>query len=76
VDIQNPRTRRWLIILVAASLVVSLAAGGALLFFTDAFAPATPTIVFELPPSLDQLAIKYPEIASVLQDPALGSAYK
>lgn len=73
-DVVDPRTRKRLVTLIVAGLVVSLAAGGALYFFTDVFAP--PTVAFELPPSLDQLATKYPEIASVLRDPALGSAYK
>ena len=43
-DVVDPRTRKRLVTLIVAGLVVSLAAGGALYFFTDVFAP--PTVAF------------------------------
>src|SRR5512136_2314230 len=80
----QPRTRRLLIILSIVSLVVLLAAGGALLYLTRIQAPPTPSAVGGSPPpdiltppaSLDELAARYPQIAELLKDPSLSSAYK
>lgn len=80
----QPRTRRLLIILSIVSLVVLLAAGGALLYLTRIQAPPTPLAVGGPPPpdiltppaSLDELAARYPQIAELLKDPSLSSAYK
>ena len=82
---QSDRTRRLLITLSAVSLVVLLAAGGALWYLTRAPArpAATPTasgspppIILTPPASLDELAKRYPQIANLLKDPALSSAFK
>ena len=73
---KNPRTRRILIVGILVSLGVFLAAGIALWLFTDGFAPAPPAPELALPPSLEQLAAQYPQLAAVLRDPALGAAYK
>lgn len=67
-------SKRLLSVIVVVSAVTFLVAGGALLF--SIYQSPTPAIVFVPPVALDQLAAQYPEIASILQDPALGSAYK
>ena len=87
-NLENPRTRRLLTTISIVSIVVLLAAGGALWFLTRSPAPprlTTPTplavgspppIALTPPASLDELATRYPQIAKLLQDPALASAYK
>lgn len=74
---RNLDARFWLRMIIGVCVVTFLVAGGGLLFaVTGLGAPATPTIVFVPLPALDQLAAQYPEIANLLLDPTLGSAYK
>ena len=84
-NLQSDRTRRLLITISVVSLVVLLGAGGTLLYLTRAPARPTPTptvssslppIILTPPASLDELAQRYPQIANLLKDPALASAFK
>ena len=86
-NLENPRTRRTLTVIIIVSAVVLVAAGGALWYLTRSPAPrpATPTpiaggspppLILTPPASLEELAGRYPQIASLLRDPALASAYK
>ena len=83
-NLENPRTRRLLIALSIVSLVILLAAGGTLWYLTRTPARPTPPVAGGSPPpailtppaSLDELAARYPQIAALLQDPSLASAYK
>ena len=85
-NLENPQTRRTLTIIIVASAVVLVVAGGALWFLTrPPVPPATatpiaggspPPLALTPPASLEELAERYPQIASLLRDPALASAYK
>ena len=60
------------VVLVTCGVLVWLAAAGRL-------GPATtipPSPELELPPSLEELVQEYPELAALLNDPALSSVYK
>jgi hypothetical protein len=85
VNPQDSQTRRLLIALSTVSLVVLLAAGGALWYLTRSptqpvptpgVAGSPPPIAITPPASLDELAARYPQIANLLKDPALSSAFK
>ena len=80
-------SRRFLVGLVSAGLVIVLVAGGAFLSLrgrTAASPSPTPTADFGTPPpiaitppaSLEELATQYPELGDLLRDPSLASAYK
>lgn len=87
-NLQNPRTRRLIIVVSIVSAVVLVAAAGALWYLTRPPTPShtltatpwasgsPPPIDLTPPASLEELAARYPKIAKLLQDPALASAYK
>jgi len=73
-------TRKGITILIAAIAVfLIIAAVTGIVVYNNHFKPtptAPPLTKFELPPTLEELAYKYPEYADILLDPALDSAYK
>ncbi len=87
-NLENPRTRRLLVATSIVSAIVLLIAAGTLWYLTRAPAPPrvvtpTPLAIGSPPPidltppaSLEELGARYPKIATLLQDPALASAYK
>ncbi len=85
-NLENPRTRRTLTVISSVSALVLVVAGSALWYLTRPPMPpvtATPVAVgspapllLTPPASLEELAGRYPQIASLLRDPALASAYK
>lgn len=81
------QNRTFLVVLTVASAVVLLASGALLwrVTHTVSFPEPAPRPTFALPPelslttlapSLDELAERYPELADLLRDPVLDSAYK
>jgi pSer/pThr/pTyr-binding forkhead associated (FHA) protein/subtilisin family serine protease len=64
---------KLLAILIAIGLVIA-AVSGVLLWRSGGGGTTEPSI--ETPPSLEQLAQQYPELADLLNDPTLGSVYK
>jgi len=78
------QTQRLLIALSFVSLVVLLTAAAALWYLTQASRPAAvpssggtpPPILLTPPASLAELSSRYPQIAKLLMDPSLSSAYK
>ncbi len=75
--VQNLKMRRGLIALLIVSLVVVALAGGGLWYAMTQAAPTlSPIPVFTPPPSFDDLAAQYPDLAKYLQDPAFGTTYK
>jgi subtilisin family serine protease len=73
-------TRKGITILITAIVVfLIIAAVTGIVVYNKYFKPtptAPPLTNFELPPSLEELAEKYPDYADILLDPALDSAYK
>jgi len=60
------------VVLIASSILVWLASTGRLTSTTAT--PLAPEL--ELPPSIEELVREYPELAALLNDPALSSVYK
>lgn len=73
-------TRKGITVLgVALGLLLVLAVVFAVLYFTNqkpSKSDFPPITSFTPPPSLDELAEKYPKYAELLKDPVLGSTYK
>jgi subtilisin family serine protease len=65
--------RKVLIALLVLGVLLLVAAGVVFAIFSSQ-RPAKPEI--ELPPSLDELAEQYPELARLLRDPELDTVYK
>ncbi len=79
------QNRKFLFALIIIGAIVLLASGGALWSFTrPASVTPTPAPTFAVPPeleltpppSLEELATRYPQLAELLQDPSLDSVYK
>ncbi len=79
------QNRKFLIGLMAAGLALLLVSGGALWTLTrpPASTPTPmltpkmlPTLSLTPPPSLNELATRYPQLGDLLSDPSLDSAYK
>lgn len=75
---QRFSTRRGMSFLVFVSVVFLLLAGlgGWYVFTFLQMLPSAEEAVVTPPASLDELAAQYPELATILQDPDLDSAYK
>ncbi len=68
--------RKTLIILLIVGAVLLLAAGAAYFLFISPAENPISRLEITPPPSLDDVAEQYPELATILNDPALGSVYK
>lgn len=66
---------RWKLLAILAGLGLAIAVGSALLLWMAAASGSKET-KFDIPPSLQELAEQYPELAQLLNDPTLGSVYK
>lgn len=77
--------RKHILMLVAAGMILLGIAGALLIFSSGEFGTPTPTptprpplpqVEIKLPPSLEELAAQYPDIAPILNAPELATAYK